>query len=465
MILPVIIAGGSGTRLWPLSRTSQPKQFLALNGKKTMIQQTVERLSDLPISKPVTICNEEHRFFVAEQLREIDSLGKIILEPVGRNTAAAIALAAINEQDHDPLLLVLPADNVIEDQVAFTSAVSKAVALAEEGKLVTFGVVPRMPHTGYGYIKKGRPVGEGFTVEAFREKPSADLAAQYLDSGNYYWNSGMFLFKATRFLSELRVHRPDIYESCMNAMSDASTDLDFIRIDGEVFAGCPAESIDYAVMEKTSAAAVVPLDAGWDDVGSWSSLWEKMDKDRDGNATVGDVITYDSSNSLVRANDDRLITLVGVSDLVVVSTKDAVLVAEKSAVQNVKAVVEILKGAGRSDWVQHREVYRPWGKYDSIDSGSRYQVKRITVRPGEKLSLQMHHHRAEHWIVVSGCAMVTNGEKTLLLTENESTYIPIGAAHSLENPGKVPLEIIEVQSGAYLGEDDIVRIKDKYGRV
>ena len=248
----------------------------------------------------------------------------------------------------------------------------------------------------------------------------------------------MFLFKATRFLSELRVHRPDIYESCMNAMSDASTDLDFIRIDGEVFAGCPAESIDYAVMEKTSAAAVVPLDAGWDDVGSWSSLWEKMDKDRDGNATVGDVITYDSSNSLVRANDDRLITLVGVSDLVVVSTKDAVLVAEKSAVQNVKAVVEILKGAGRSEWVQHREVYRPWGKYDSIDSGSRYQVKRITVRPGEKLSLQMHHHRAEHWIVVSGCAMVTNGEKTLLLTENESTYIPIGAAHSLENPGKVP---------------------------
>ena len=464
MITPVIMAGGSGTRLWPLSRAGHPKQFLALNGDKTMLQQTAERLSGLPISESITICNEEHRFFVAEQLREIDALGKIILEPVGRNTAPAIALAALLEKEDDPLLLVLAADHVIADQDAFTGAVLKAVPLAEAGKLVTFGVVPSEPHTGYGYIEAGDPLEGAYSVASFKEKPDSTTAAEYLGHGGYYWNSGMFLFRASRYLHELKTHKPDIASACEAAMGTVSNDLDFIRVDTEAFTACPDDSIDYAVMEKTSDAMVVPMDAGWNDIGSWSSLWDVSDKDNSGNATIGDVILHDTTNSFVRA-DEKLVALVGLEDIVVVSTKDATLVARTDKVQDAKAVASQLKREGRSEWELHREVYRPWGKYDSIDHGARYQVKRITVNPGAKLSVQMHHHRAEHWIVVSGSAKVTNGDETFILSENESTYIPIGKIHALENPGKVPLEIIEIQSGSYLGEDDIVRFEDRYGRV
>ncbi|MGB1373694.1 MAG: mannose-1-phosphate guanylyltransferase/mannose-6-phosphate isomerase [Aequoribacter sp.] len=464
MITPVIMAGGSGTRLWPLSRAGHPKQFLALNGDKTMLQQTAERLSGLPISESITICNEEHRFFVAEQLREIDALGKIILEPVGRNTAPAIALAALLEKEDDPLLLVLAADHVIADQDAFTGAVLKAVPLAEAGKLVTFGVVPSEPHTGYGYIEAGDPLEGAYSVASFKEKPDSTTAAEYLGHGGYYWNSGMFLFRASRYLRELKTHKPDIASACEAAMGTVSNDLDFIRVDTEAFTACPDDSIDYAVMEKTSDAMVVPMDAGWNDIGSWSSLWDVSDKDNSGNATIGDVILHDTTNSFVRA-DEKLVALVGLEDIVVVSTKDATLVARTDKVQDAKAVASQLKREGRSEWELHREVYRPWGKYDSIDHGARYQVKRITVNPGAKLSVQMHHHRAEHWIVVSGSAKVTNGDETFILSENESTYIPIGKIHALENPGKVPLEIIEIQSGSYLGEDDIVRFEDRYGRV
>jgi mannose-1-phosphate guanylyltransferase len=464
MITPVIMAGGSGTRLWPLSRAGHPKQFLALNGDKTMLQQTVERLKDLPISESITICNEEHRFFVAEQLRAIDALGKIILEPVGRNTAPAIALAALAEKENDPLLLILAADHVIADQAAFTEAVMKAVPLAEAGKLVTFGILPTEPHTGYGYIETSVSVADAYEVSSFKEKPDVDTAAQYVAEGGYYWNSGMFLFKASTVLAELKAHRPDIYDACERAVSIVSSDLDFIRIDGEAFEACPDDSIDYAVMERTKDAVVVPLDAGWNDIGSWSSLWEIGYKDDAGNLISGDVFLHDATNSYIRA-EDRLVAAVGIDELVVVSTKDALLVAHKDCVQDAKRVANKLREDGRTEWELHREVYRPWGKYDSIDSGDRYQVKRITVKPGAKLSVQMHHHRAEHWIVVSGSARVTNGDNTFLLAENESTYIPVGVVHALENPGRVPLEIIEVQSGSYLGEDDIVRLSDVYGRV
>lgn len=464
MITPVIMAGGSGTRLWPLSRAGYPKQFLALNGDKTMLQQTVERLKDLPISESITICNEEHRFFVAEQLRAIDALGKIILEPVGRNTAPVIALAALAEKENDPLLLILAADHVIADQTAFTDAVMKAVPLAEAGKLVTFGILPTEPHTGYGYIKTSVSVADAYEVSSFKEKPDADTAAQYVADGRYYWNSGMFLFKASTVLAELKAHRPDIFDACERAMKDVSSDLDFIRIDGDAFEACPDDSIDYAVMERTKDAVVVPLDAGWSDIGSWSSLWDVAEKDDAGNAITGDAIVVDATNSLVRA-DDKLVALLGLDDVVVVSTKDATIVASKGRVQDAKIIVSELQAANRSEWMLHREVYRPWGKYDSVDHGHRYQVKRITVNPGAKLSVQMHHHRAEHWVVVSGIASVTNGENTFLLSENESTYIPIGAVHALENPGKVPLEVIEIQSGSYLGEDDIVRLSDRYGRL
>jgi len=465
MIEAVVMAGGSGTRLWPLSRAAHPKQFLALHGEDTMLQDTFKRLEGLNVQSSVTICNEEHRFFVAEQLREIGKLGSIILEPTGRNTAPAIALAALSSpESEDPLLLVLAADHVIQDEVAFTKTVNSAIPLAESGKLVTFGIVAHEPNTGYGYIKKGAPQGCGFTVNAFVEKPSLEGAKEYLESGEYFWNSGMFLFKASRYLEELQKYRPDIYEACQLSMKDISKDNDFLRVNEAAFDACPSESIDYAVMEKTVDAVVVPMDAGWSDIGSWSSLWDISGKDGNGNATYGDVILHESNNSYIRT-DGKLVAAIGVDDLVIVSTKDVLVVAHKNSVQNVKAVAQKLKAESRTEWEHHREVYRPWGKYDSIDSGERYQAKRITVKPGAKLSVQMHHHRAEHWVVVSGTAKVTNGEKTFILSENESTYIPVGVIHALENPGKVPLEMIEVQSGSYLGEDDIVRFDDIYGRV
>ncbi len=464
MIKPVIMAGGSGTRLWPLSRASHPKQFLSLNGERTMLQQTITRLSGLPVSEPITICNEEHRFFVAEQLREIDSLGRIILEPFARNTAPAIALAAFEEKTDDPLLLVLAADHIIMDDEAFTSAVLAAVPLAQAGQLVTFGIVPSHPHTGYGYIEGGESVGDAYSVVSFKEKPDADTAARYVASGSFFWNSGMFLFKASEYLKELKRCRADIYAACEMAVSKMDSDLDFVRVDAESFKACPDDSIDYAVMESTNAAVVIPMNAGWNDIGSWSSLWEVSAKDEAGNATSGDVILHDVTSSLVRT-DDKLVALVGLDDVVVVSTKDATLVAKKDRVQDAKLIASSLKSNGRSEWKHHREVYRPWGKYDSVDHGERYQVKRITVKPGGKLSVQMHHHRAEHWVVVSGSAKVSIGDENFLLSENESTYIPVGVIHSLENPGKVPLEIIEIQSGSYLGEDDIVRFSDHYGRV
>ena len=462
-IVPVIMAGGSGTRLWPLSRAAHPKQFLRLHGEDTMLQATVKRLSGLDIQSSITICNEEHRFFVAEQLREIDKLGSIILEPVGRNTAPAIALAALTVKD-DPLLLVLAADHVIQDEAAFNAAVVRAIPLAEAGKLVTFGIVPSEPDTGYGYIKRGNDLGEGFTVDEFVEKPSLEVAQGYISSGEYYWNSGMFLFRASSYIEELNKFRPDILEQCKASVMDVKADLDFLRINKETFESCPAESIDYAVMEKTSHAVVVSMDAGWSDIGSWSSLWDISEKDGDGNSTHGDVILHNTHNSYVKT-DERLVAAIGVNDLVIVSTKDALMVAHKDSVQDVKIITANLKARSRREWELNHEVFRPWGKYDSIDSGDRYQVKRITVKPGAKLSVQMHHHRSEHWVVVSGTARVTNGESTFLLAENESTYIQAGIVHALENPGKVDLELIEVQTGLYLGEDDIVRFEDIYGRV
>lgn len=469
MILPVIMAGGSGSRLWPLSRQQFPKQFLTLLGNDSMLQTTAQRLKCIEHAPALVICNEEHRFSVAEQFRAnaIPTSG-IILEPVGRNTAPAIALAAmqvINKGD-DPLLLVLAADHVIKDEAAFCASVEQAVQFAQADKLVTFGIVPTAPETGYGYIKRGGVQGDdaGFSVSQFVEKPNLATAQDYLASVEYYWNSGMFLFKASTYLAELKTHRPDMFSACEQAMAATQADLDFIRVDKAAFEACPDDSIDYAVMEKTTQAVVVPMDCGWSDVGSWSALWEVSNKDENGNACRGDVINVDTRNTYVHATE-KLVTTIGLDDVVVVETKDAILVAKQSEVQQVKKIVEQLKAEDRSEWQHHREVYRPWGKYDSIDNGERFQVKRITVKPGEKLSIQMHHHRAEHWIVVTGTAKVTNGDKELLLTENQSTYIPVGVIHALENPGKVPLELIEVQSGSYLGEDDIVRFEDRYGRV
>jgi len=461
-ICAVIIAGGSGTRLWPLSRASHPKQFLSLYDNTTMLQSTLKRLEGLDIQSSVTICNEEHRFFVAEQLRAIDKLGSIILEPVGRNTAPAIALAALLVED-DPLLLVLAADHVIQDDTAFTSTVHAAIPLAESGKLVTFGIEPNEPHSGYGYIKRGEQKDAGFAVDQFVEKPSIELAENYVNSGDYYWNSGIFLFKASKYLEELKSFRPDIYEACESSTVDMQKDLDFLRVDKVKFESCPSESADYAVMEKTKDAVVVPLDAGWSDIGSWSSLWDISEKDVNGNVTHGDIMLHSSNNSYIRT-DGKLVAVIGVDDLVIVSTKDVLMVSHKNSVQDIKVIVDQLKTSSRNEWKLHREVYRPWGKYDLIDTGLHYQAKRITVKPGAKLSVQMHNHRAEHWIVVSGEARVTNGDKTFLLSENESTFIPVGVVHALENLGKVELELIEVQSGSYLGEDDIVRFEDVYGR-
>jgi len=464
-LIPVIMAGGSGSRLWPMSRSQYPKQLLKLTSDKSMLQETADRIIPLTNNAPLVICNEDHRFIVAEQLKEQSQLGKIILEPVGRNTAPAIALAALQIAQDDPeaLMLVLAADHVIENQQAFIESVNKAAAQAQENTFVTFGIVPDQAETGYGYIKRGEQQGDCFSVEQFVEKPDIETAQAYLDSGDYYWNSGMFVFKASTYLAELEQHQPAILAACQKSMLHTTPDSDFIRVDKTAFEACPDDSIDYAVMEKTSLALVVPMDAKWSDVGSWSALWDISKKDSNNNATRGDVLIYNSTNNYINA-EQRLVTAVGVDNLVIVETKDAILVADKSQVQHVKKIVEQLKADNRTEHKIHREVYRPWGKYDSIDNGQRYQVKRITVKPGEKLSIQMHHHRAEHWIVVSGTAKVTNGDKSFLLTENESTYIPIGQIHALENPGVLPLELIEVQTGSYLGEDDIVRFEDRYGR-
>jgi len=428
-----------------------------------MLQATVKRLSGLDVQSSITICNEEHRFFVAEQLREIGKLGSIILEPVGRNTAPAIALAALTAK-YDPLLLVLAADHVIQDEDAFNAAIMRAIPLAEAGKLVTFGIVPSEPNAGYGYIKRGNGLGEGFTVDEFVEKPSLDEAQGYISSGEYYWNSGMFLFRASNYLEELKKFRPDILEKCRVSVNEIKTDLDFLRVHKESFESCPAESVDYAVMEKTLDAVVVPMDAGWSDIGSWSSLWEISEKDSDGNASRGDVMLHNSVNSYVEAGD-TFVAVIGVDDLVIISTKDAVMVAHKNSVQDVKAIAHRLKADSRNEGDLHREVYRPWGKFDSIDIADGYQVKKLTVKPGAKLSVQMHHHRSEHWVVVAGQARVHYGAESHDLKVNESTYHGKNTVHALENPGDSPLELIEVQVGSYLGEDDIVRFSDDYGRV
>ncbi|WP_312938306.1 mannose-1-phosphate guanylyltransferase/mannose-6-phosphate isomerase [Stutzerimonas nitrititolerans] len=477
MLFPVIMAGGSGSRLWPLSRQLNPKQFLALaDAQLSMLQATIQRLDGLDVGLPRLICNEQHRFLAAEQLRQLGlEQANILLEPVGRNTAPAIALAALQaiEDAEDPILLVLAADHLIQDVAAFHASIQTALPLAADGKLVTFGIVPTHPETGYGYIEQGASVGEGgYAVNRFVEKPGLATARDYLGCGNYFWNSGMFMFHASRYLQELERFQPAILSACRAALAGGEQDMHFTRVDPDAFAACPDDSIDYAVMEplcnsaegSSADAVMVPLDAGWSDIGSWSALWDVSAKDAEGNVFKGDVLGHNTRNSYVHA-DSRLVATVGVEDLVIVETKDAVLVAHKDCVQDVKKIVERLKADDRQEHVNNREVYRPWGMYDSIDNGYRYQVKRITVQPGAKLSVQMHHHRAEHWIVVSGTAKVTNGEKTYLVTENQSTYIPIGQVHALENPGVIPLELIEVQSGSYLGEDDIVRFEDLYGRV
>jgi mannose-1-phosphate guanylyltransferase/mannose-6-phosphate isomerase len=465
-MIPVILSGGSGTRLWPLSRGQYPKQFLPLVSENTMLQETMLRLNGLPrLDPPIAVCNEDHRFMLAEQLWEIGvKPAAIILEPVGKNTAPAVAMAALSARSEDEVLLVLPADHVIEDVQAFHAAVEQARLLAEQGYLVTFGIVPGHPETGYGYIKRGDArFGSAHAVAAFVEKPNLETAERYLASGDYFWNSGMFAFKAGVFLWELEKFNPEMLVACKAALAAAKSDLDFVRIDKPLFMECPADSIDYAVMEKTDKAVVIPLAAGWNDVGSWSALWDVIAKDAAGNAISGDVLTVDTENSFLHSGH-RLIAAIGVSDLVIVETADAVMVAPKDRVQEVKQIVDKLKKHKRPEADVHRKAYRPWGHYYSIDDGERHQTKRIVVKPGAKLSVQKHHHRAEHWVVVKGTALVSKGDEQILVTENESVYIPLGVVHSLHNPGVIPLEMIEVQSGSYLGEDDIVRFGDVYGR-
>lgn len=462
IILPVVMAGGTGSRLWPLSRSLYPKQFLSLTSTSSMLQETIMRLDGLSHENPLIICNEEHRFIVAEQLRQLSlQHSGIILEPVGRNTAPAIALAAIHAIQHqnDPILLVLAADHVIQDNVAFLTAIQNALDLAESGKLVTFGIVPNKPETGYGYIKQGERISvNAFEVSKFVEKPDLETAQKYLDEGTYYWNSGMFIFKASRYIDELKLYRPDILDACISALENTSLDLDFTRLNIDAFTQCADESIDYAVMEKTSDAVVVPLDANWSDVGSWSALWEVDTKDNNENVIHGDVIAIDTQRSYLYSQH-RLISAVGLDNVIVVETKDAILVSHKDKVQSVKDVVNTLKSLSRNEYLQHRELYRPWGTSDAVSEGSRYHVRKVTVKPGERTATQIHYHRAEHWIVVTGTAKVYCNESVHLLTENESTYIPVGIPHYLENPGKIPLEIIEVRTGAYLKDDDVVRLE------
>lgn len=475
-IIPVVLSGGSGTRLWPLSREKYPKQLLPLVGEQSMLQATVARLDGIAgLAEPVLVCNEEHRFAVAEQVRVLGHHGTVILEPVGRNTAPAMTLAALwaTQGGEDPVMVVMPADHVIADGETFRQAVARAVRLAEEGAAVTFGITPDCAETGYGYIQQGAPVEDGsgaFELARFVEKPNRETAEAYLASGDYLWNSGIFVMRASVWLAALSIGRPDILAACRAAMAGVKTDGDFVRVDAGLFAACPSDSIDYAVMERLTSGAsglpkglVIPLSAGWSDVGAWDALWKVLAKCPEGNASRGDVLLEGCSNTLA-VSESRLVTCVGVSNLVVVETDDAVLVAHHDATQDVKKVVDRLKADGRSVTAWHRKVHRPWGWYDGVDSGERFQVKRIGVKPGASLSLQMHHHRAEHWIVVSGTARVTKGEESFLVSENQSTYIPLGVKHRLENPGIVPLEMIEVQSGSYLGEDDIVRFEDNYGR-
>lgn len=477
-IYPVILSGGSGTRLWPLSREQYPKQLLALTGGRTLLQETVLRLDGMDeIASPLFVCNEEHRFLVAEQVRQIEKpVLRIILEPIGRNTAPALTLAALALRGPgDPILLVMPADHDIRDPAAFRASVKQAIAVAREGRMVTFGVKPSLPATGYGYIRRGKPLELSpqsaapnphltpCEVLAFVEKPDLATAETYLKSSDYLWNSGMFMMRLSTWLQELGRFRPDIVKACETAYAQGRTDGEFYRIDRKAFTGCPSDSIDYSVMEKTERAAVVPLDAGWSDVGAWSSLWETSARDAAGNVVSGDVYAHDTRNALL-ISQHRLLATVGLEDTIVVETPDAVLVARKDKAQDVKEIVNRLKSEDRSEYQVHRRVYRPWGHYDGIDSGQRFQVKRLTIKPGAALSLQMHLHRAEHWVVVKGTAKVTRGEEIFLLSENESAYIPIGTKHRLENPGTIPLEIIEVQSGSYLGEDDIVRFDDVYNR-
>lgn len=467
-IVPVVMSGGVGSRLWPLSRELYPKQLLPLvNTGSTLLQDTLSRVENLQGEAPLIICNTDHRFLVADQGKHFGvAPDRILLEPVGRNTAPAIAAAALEfrKRGEDPLMLVLAADHAIKDQEAFEAAVLRGVPSAESGRLVTFGIEPTQPETGYGYIKSGKDFGDdSFAVDAFVEKPDAATAQQYLDSGDYYWNSGMFLFKASVFLSELQAHAPDIFKTVQAAVDDAERVYGYVQLSERFFSACPEDSIDYAVMEKTQLAAVVPMSAGWNDVGSWSALWEIGDKDQDDNVVIGDVMLEGASGNFIKG-EKRLIAALGVEDLVIVDTKDAVLVAHKNSAQQVKKIVSRLKSQARPEVELHARAFRPWGSYETVDEDDRFKVKRIVVNPGAQLSLQKHHHRAEHWIVVKGTARVTRGESVFLMSENESTFIPLGETHRLENPGKIPLEMIEVQSGAYLGEDDIVRFSDQYGR-
>lgn len=481
---PVILSGGSGTRLWPLSRETYPKQFLPLTGEHTMLQETLRRLDGLEREHPrqaigmvdaLVICNDTHRFLVAEQLRALDHTpAGIMLEPVGRNTAPALTLAALHagREGADPVLLVMPADHTIANEPEFRRVVASAYYHASQGAVISFGIVPNKPETGYGYIHKGAAYGDAdtFVLSGFREKPDRETAEKYVESGDYYWNSGIFVMLSSVWLRLIECFRPDIAAACVTAFSRGRQDGDFYRLDEQAFRECPSDSIDYAVMERIAGTAdseatalVLPLAAGWSDVGAWSALWEVRDRDEMGNVMDGDAFVHDAHNNLL-ISEHRLVAAVGVDNLIVVETPDAVLVASKDRAQDVKAVTQYLKKEQRSEFRHHRRMHRPWGDFEPIDAGERYQVKRLTVNPGESLSLQMHHHRAEHWIVVSGTARVTNGDDVALLGENQSTYIPLGVKHRLENPGTIPLEIIEVQSGSYLGEDDIVRFEDIYDR-